>query len=113
MEHTRVLSATDRLHLVDLPLVLDDGAVELLLLRPQLQLQLPVLLLLPPHVRVVAPATPAAAVHLPVHDLCQLVDGLRTDTGAARQASRGDGVKTDSDGNVLSGRTHLSFKRPL
>lgn len=67
---------TDRLHVIDLSLVLDDGGVEFLLLWPQLQLQLPVLLLLPAHVqRVVAVVT--GTQRLPaVHDLGQLVDRL-------------------------------------
>ena len=67
---------TDRLRVVDLALVLDDGAVQLLLLRPQLQLQLPVLLLLATQLCVVAAATAHAPQLLPVHDLRQLVDGL-------------------------------------
>lgn len=66
---------TDRLHIRQLSLVLDDGAVELLLLRPQLQLQLPVLLLLPVHLGVNGPV--ASSHRVPsVHDLGQLVDGL-------------------------------------
>lgn len=68
--------STNRLHFVDLSLVFDDAAVELLLLRPQLQLQLPVLFLLSPHVCVVAAAIASTTNFLPVHDLCQLIDSL-------------------------------------
>lgn len=78
--------STNRLHFIDLSLVFDDGAVEFFLLRPQLQLQLPVLLLLPPHVSVVATATASTTNLLPVHNLRQLVDGLWTNTGATAQA---------------------------
>lgn len=65
------------LHFVDLLLIFDDGAVQLFLLRPELKLQLPVLLLLSPHVCVVTTAAASATHFLPVHDLCQLIDGLR------------------------------------
>lgn len=74
-------NSTNRLHFVDLFLVFDDGTVELFLLRPQLELQLPVLLLLSPHVGVVAAATASAADLLPVHNLRQLIDRLQTDAG--------------------------------
>lgn len=69
--------STNRLHFVDLSLVLDDGAVEFFLLRPQFQLQLPVLFLLPPHVSAAVTAATASTTELrPVHDLFQLIDGL-------------------------------------
>lgn len=68
--------ATYCLHFIDLPLVFNNGAVQLFLLRPQLQLQLPVFLLLSPHVCVVTTATASATHLLPVHDLCQLIDSL-------------------------------------
>lgn len=70
-----VWGRTDRLHIRQLSLVFDDGAVEFLLLCSQLQLQLPVLLLLPVHLGVDAPM---ASPHRlpPVHHLSQLVDGL-------------------------------------
>lgn len=68
---------TDRLHVIDLSLVLDDGRVEFLLLRSQLQLQLPILLLLPAYVSVVAAPTACGTYLLPVHDLRQLVHSLR------------------------------------
>lgn len=67
---------TDRLHLRQLLLVFDDGAVEFLLLRSQLQLQLPVLLLLPVNLGV--DASVASPHRLPsVHHLRQLVDSLK------------------------------------
>ena len=66
---------TDCLHLRHLSLVFDDGAVQLLLLGSQLQLQLPVLLLLPVHLG--AGASVASPHRLPpVHHLSQLVDSL-------------------------------------
>lgn len=64
------------MHVVDFSLVFDDGAVELLLLRTKLQLQLPVFFLLPPHVCIISTATATTSDLLSVHDLCQLVHRL-------------------------------------
>ncbi len=73
--HLSACWRTDRLHLRHLSLVFDDGAVEFLLLRSQLQLQLPVLLLLSVHL--VVGASVASTHRLPpVHHLGQLVDSL-------------------------------------
>lgn len=66
---------TDRLHFCQLSLVFDDGAVEFLLLCSQLQLQLPVLLLLPVYLGASAPVAPPHCLP-PLHHLSQLVDGL-------------------------------------
>lgn len=67
---------TDRLHVRHFPLALDDGAVEFLLLHPQFQLQLPVLLLPPVDLHIVTTVAPPHR-HPPVHHLGQLVHSLK------------------------------------
>jgi len=66
---------TDRLHVRQLLLVFDDGAVEFFPLCLQLPLQCPVLLLLPVHLGVVASMGSPHRVLL-VHHLSQLVHSL-------------------------------------
>lgn len=95
---------TDRLHLGHLPLVFDHGAVELLLLGPQLLLQHAVLLV--PLVHAGVPAAAAARHHLPPpHHLAQLVDGLRA-VGWRRiqrgRGGRGGGNVSESFFSLLS-----------